>query len=68
MKLLIILVCKGNCALVASPLKGQGRITPAMHPRSGVPECLFDCWPVISQCIRILPGLDQFRNWRPNLE
>ena len=75
MKLLIILVCKGNCALVASPLKGQGGITPAMHPRSGVPECLFDWWPVmsqwwpvISQCIRILPGLDQFRNWRPNME
>ena len=26
-------------------------------------QCLFDWWRVMSQCIRILPGHDQFRNW-----
>ena len=28
-------------------------------------QCLFDLWRVMSQCIRFLPRLDQFRNWRP---
>jgi len=28
-------------------------------------QCLLDWWRVMPQCIRILPRLDQFRNWRP---
>jgi len=37
MKLLVILVCKGTCATVATPFKGQGGSAPVMHLRSGVP-------------------------------
>jgi len=31
-------------------------------------QCLFDCWRVMSQLIRISPELDQFRDWRPTLQ
>ena len=31
-------------------------------------QCAFDWWRVMSQCIRILPGLEQFRNWHPTLQ
>jgi len=31
-------------------------------------QCLFDWWRVMSQRIRILPGLDQFGIWRPALQ
>jgi len=38
MKLLMILLCKGTCAPVSSPFKGQGGGTIVMHSRSGVPD------------------------------
>jgi len=29
-------------------------------------QCLFGWWCVMPQPIRILPGIDQFRDWHPN--
>jgi len=37
----MILICKGTCAPVASPFKGQGGSAPVIHPRSGVRGCSF---------------------------
>jgi len=37
LKLPMMLLCKGTCAPVAPPFKGQEGIVPVMHPRSGVP-------------------------------
>jgi len=43
----MVLVCKGTCAPVAPPFKGQGGSALVMQPRSGVPGlclCLLcDC-------------------------
>jgi len=37
MKVLMILLCKGTCALVATPLKRQGGSALVMHSCSGDP-------------------------------
>jgi len=33
----MILACKGTCARVVPPFKGQGGSAPVMHSRSAVP-------------------------------
>jgi len=37
MKLVMTLLCKGTCATVSPPFKGQEGSAPVIHPRSGVP-------------------------------
>jgi len=37
LELPMMLLCKGTCAPMAPPFKGQGDSAPVMHPRSGVP-------------------------------
>jgi len=37
MELLMILLCKGTCAPVATPFKRHGRSALVMHPHTGDP-------------------------------
>jgi len=48
MKLLMILLCKGTCAPVATPFKGQGGSVPVMQPRYGVSDLKSDIFDAVT--------------------